>query len=99
MPTEQYFYFPSLTINLKGIKAENIIGINTSSEISGFSFGNFEDGIMMNIDCRKFLVEKAQHYVKLYEENKSKSNHADALYHVNMLKDSEIKTGLLNRIK
>ena len=99
MPTEQYFYFPSLTINLKGIKVENIVGIKTSSEISGFSFANYEDGIMMNIDCRKFLVEKAQHYVKLYEKKKSKSNLSDAKYHVEMLKDSEIKTVLLNRLK
>ena len=99
MPTEQYFYFPSLTINLKGIKAENIIGVNTSSEISGFSFANYGDGLMMNIDCRKFLVENAQHYVKLYENIKSKSNLMDALYHIDMLKDSEIKTGLLNRLK
>lgn len=99
MPTEQYFYFPSLTINLKGIKVENIVGIKTSSEISGFSFANYEDGIMMNIDCRKFLVEKAQHYVKLYEKKKSKSNLSDAKYHVEMLKDSEIKIVLLNRLK
>lgn len=99
MPTEQYYYFPSLTINLKGITVENIIGINTSSEISGFSFANHEDGVMMNIDCRKYLVEKAQHYVKLYENNKSKLNLTDALYHVEMLKDSDVKKGLLNRLK
>lgn len=55
---------------------------------------------MLNIDCRKFLVEHATHFVEQYEKDKSnKSNKADAGYFVQMLKASTKKTELLNRVK
>ena len=53
---------------------------------------------MINIDCRKYLLEHATHYVEQYERNKTKSNKDDALYFTNMLKNSNQKTDLLNRI-
>lgn len=100
LPSEQYFYYPSVTVNLKGLSIQNISSVNSDDAVTGLSYGNYEDGIMLNIDCRKFLVEHATHYVEQYEKNKSnKSNKADARYFVNMLKESDKKKELSNRIK
>ncbi len=96
---EKYFYYPSITVNLSGINENDIISISTNDAITGFSYGDYGNGIMMNIDCRKFLVEHATHYVELYEKDKSSQMHkSDALYFVNMLKESDKKTELINRI-
>lgn len=100
LPSQEYFYYPSVTINLKGLKKEDIKSIESNSAVTGLSYGNYHDGVMVNIDCRKFLVEHATHFVEQYEKDKTnQSNKADALYFVNMLKESSKKTELLNRIK
>jgi len=52
----------------------------------------------MNLDFRKNLVEHATHFVLKYEETKKVSDQRDARYFVNMLKESAIKTQLLERI-
>ena len=76
------------------------VSIETDNAVSGLSYADFEDKLMLNIDCRKYLTEHATHFVEQYENDKSNaSNKADALYFVNMLKDSQKKTELLNRIK
>lgn len=100
LPSQEYFYYPSVTINLKGLKKEDIQSIKSNSVVTGLSYGNYHDGVMVNIDCRKFLVEHATHFVEQYEKDKTnQSNKADALYFVNMLKESSKKAELLNRIK
>ena len=94
LPSQEYFYYPSVTINLKGLKKEDIKSIESNSAVTGLSYGNYQDGVMLNIDCRRFLV------VEQYEKDKTnQSNKADALYFVNMLKESSKKAELLNRIK
>ena len=99
LPSEEYFYYPSVTVNLKGLKKADIVSVETDNAVTGLSYADFDDGIMLNIDCRKFLAEHAAHYVELYEKDKSNaSNKADALYFVRMLKESARKTELLNRI-
>ncbi|WP_455585946.1 hypothetical protein [Bacteroides sp.] len=100
LPSTEYFYYPSVTVNLKGLKMENIASVETDNTVSGLSYADFEDGIMMNIDCRKHLAEHAAHFVEQYERDKSNaSNKTDALYFVRMLKDSERKRKLLDRIQ
>ena len=97
---EEYYYYPSVTVNLSGLKKEDIVSVETDDAVSGLSYNNFEEGIMLNIDCRKHLAEHATHFVEQYEKDRSNaSNKADALYFVGMLKDSERKTALLNRIQ
>ena len=55
---------------------------------------------MLNIDCRKYLTEHAENFVKRYEANPTDASaKADALYFVNMLKDSDKKEELKKRIK
>lgn len=96
---EDGFYFPSTTINLKGITKEMIKSIETNDAVTGFSYANHGEGMMLNIDCRKYLAEHAEHFVNKYEADKSnESNKADAIYFVNMLKESKKKSDLLNRI-
>lgn len=96
------FYYPSVTVNLYGIETKDIASIDTDESITGFSYADFEAKgcVMMNIDCRKFLTEHAENFVKRYETNPTvKANKDDALYFVGMLKESEKKDKLLKRIK
>lgn len=99
LPSKNDFYYPSTTINLSGIVNNDVESVETNSVVSGLSYSDFEDGIMLNIDCRRSIDERAAHYVSLYESDKSnKSNKRDALYFTSKLKDSNYKTELLNRI-
>lgn len=100
MPSEPYFYYPSITVNMSGIQQEDIVSITSNDAVTGLSYANYQDGIMLNIDCRKYLSEHAEHFVERYENDRSNtSNKADALYFVNMLKESDKKTILLQRLK
>ncbi len=99
-PSESYFYYPSITVNIGGLSEKQIVSISSNDAVTGFSFGNYEKGIMLNIDCRKSLLQHATHFVEQYEKDKSNtSNKTDAIYFVNMLKDSDSKTKLNKRIK
>ena len=96
---KQYFYYPSITVNISGIKLEDIDRIESNEDVTGLSYNNYGNGIMLNIDCRKHLAKHAENFVKRYEKNPAdKLSKADALYYVNMLKESDKKDELLNRI-
>ncbi|MFA5540400.1 MAG: hypothetical protein WC984_01880 [Bacteroidales bacterium] len=98
LPSQQYFYYPSITLNLRGVSNSSIQSLNTNDVVTGLNYGDYEEGLMINIDCRRYLLEHATHYVEQYEKNKTKSNKDDALYFTNMLKDSPQKNALLSRI-
>lgn len=99
LPSGDSFYYPSTTINISGIKLSDIISISSNDATSGFSYADYDNGIMMNIDCRKHLVELATHYVEKYEKDKTNtSNKADAIYFVKLLKPSSTKEDLLKRV-
>ena len=98
MPAGQYFYYPSITLNLKGIHADNIESIQTNDIITGFSYGNYDEGTMLNIDCYKYLYERAAFYSEQYVANPTSLNLEDALYFINQLKASDKKQELLRRI-
>ena len=98
LPGQAYFYYPSVTVNLSGIKKEDIEKISSNDEVTGLSYANYENGITLNIDCRKYLAEHAENFVKRYEANPTNaSDKADANYFVDMLKDSDKKTELKKR--
>lgn len=100
LPVEENFYYPAVTVNLQGLRTTDIASVETDDAVTGLSYADHGDGLMLNIDCRKYLAEHATHFVEQYEKDKSNaSNKADALYFVGMLKDSEKKTELLKRIK
>lgn len=97
---EADFYYPSVTINVSGVNIEDIERIESNDDVTGLSYGNYENGIMINIDCRKFLAEHAENFVKRFEANPSDASaKADAIYFVNMLKESSKKEELMKRIK
>lgn len=99
LPSGQYFYYPAVTVNLSGIKMEQIKSITSDNKVTGLSYTDYEDGLMLNIDCRKYLVEHATYFVEKYEAKFSVSNRNDASYFVDMLKDSEVKSRLQERLK
>lgn len=98
MPAGKYFYYPSISLNLKGLHPDNIQSIQTSEVVTGFSFGDYNEGTMLNIDCYKHLYERAAFYCEQYVANPTDSNYEDALYFINQLKDSDKKQELLRRI-
>jgi len=73
--------------------------ISSSDIVSGMSYADFGNGIMINIDCRKHLLEHATYFVEKYEKSPNASNRDDALYFVNRLKPSYAKQALLQRLK
>ncbi|PKO97027.1 MAG: hypothetical protein CVU12_02875 [Bacteroidetes bacterium HGW-Bacteroidetes-7] len=99
LPMEPNSYYPSITLNVKGITKENITSLTSSATITGLSYGNYDAGLMINIDFRKFLSQLATHYVERYEKNKNSHNLSDARYFVAQLKESEVKKALQNRLK
>lgn len=99
LPSGQYFYYPSVTLNVKGLNKQHIVSVSSGNSVKGLSYGTYDEGMMFNVDCRKYLVEHATHFVEQYEGNKTEANRNDALYFVNMLKESDKKSELLKRIK
>ena len=99
IPTGAYFYYPSITLNLEGISQTDITSITTDNTITGLSWADYKESLMINIDCRKYLLEHATHFIEEYEKNPTFMNKCDASYFVNMLKDSPQKKALLERIE
>lgn len=99
MPGELYFYYPSLTLNFPGLTRSQCVSVDANDRVSGLSWGAYEDGVMVNIDCRHALIAHAEHYVALYEASPSPANKADAHYFVSMLRESTQKERLLKRVK
>lgn len=97
MPSGRYFYYPALTLNIP-IAQQNIRSIVVNDVVTGLSYNSYNDGMMVNIDCRKHLADLATYYVEQYEASPSDSDLADALYFTNQLKDSSTKTDLLQRL-
>lgn len=99
IPMGQYFYMPSITINIKGLKKDNVIDISSNNEISGLSYADYKDGLMINIDCRRYLYQMASYYVEKYEKSDLRTDSLDACYFVGQLKNSQRKKELQTRIK
>ena len=99
LPTENHFYFPSLTINLDGINYDDILSIEANDEVNGLSYGRLDKNITsLEIDCRNSLYNQAEYFVLLYEKQRNDRTRNDALYFVRRLKDSDKKDSLLKRI-
>ena len=97
---ENNFYYPSVTVNIQGISLSDIEYIETNEDITGFSYGDYDNKLMLNIDCRTSLTEHAENFVERYEADQASiSAKTDAYYFVNMLKESEKKNELLRRIE
>ena len=94
LPSEQYFYYPSVTVNLSGIKYDQVKEVISNDAVTGLSYAPYEGGVMLNIDCRRFLFKHAEHFVEKYRTSPTESNRIDALYFVKKLKESTEKDEL-----
>lgn len=100
LPSQKYFYYPSISINLSDILLDDINLIESNEDVTGLSYAEWNDGIMINVDCRKYLADHAENFVKRYEADPTGlSNAEDAHYFVNMLKESDKKNELKRRIQ
>lgn len=98
LPSEQYFYYPSVTLNLVGIDTDQIKQISSNDAVTGLSYADYGEGVMLNIDCRRYLAQHAAHFVDKYLNSPSLSNKNDALYFIGKLKDSSEKEELRKKI-
>ncbi|WP_286735566.1 MULTISPECIES: hypothetical protein [Sphingobacterium] len=98
LPNQADFYYPALTLNISGLDKNSIKSISSNDAVTGLTYGNFEKGISVNIDCRRFIRQHATHYVDRYLAKKSAANLLDAKYHVHALKDSDEKKKLLRAL-
>lgn len=100
LPSENNFYYPSVTINIDGIDAGDIVSVESNNAITGLGYGSLQPGTTaLEIDCRSSLNQQAEYFVALYEEKKDERRMRDALYFVNRLKESDFKNSLLKRIR
>jgi hypothetical protein len=99
LPSGLYFYYPSVTLNLRGLHLAQMLSLDTNDAVTGLSYADYDEGLMVNVDCRKYLEEQAEHYVEVYETQKNESTKHDAAYFVNQLKSSARKEALLERLK
>lgn len=97
-PSQPHFYYPALTLNIPGLKMKMIKSVTSSASVTGLSYGDFGDGISINLDARQHLFTHADHYVKKYLAKKSTSSLADAYYHIGALKNNEQKQELLKML-
>ena len=98
LPSEQYFYYPSVTVNLSGIKYDQVRQVISNDAVTGLSYAPYEGGVMLNIDCRRYLYEHAAHFVDKYLKSSTLSNRNDAIYFVEKLKESPEKDELRQKI-
>jgi len=98
LPSEQYFYYPSVTVNLSGIKYDQVRQVISNDAVTGLSYAPYEGGVMLNIDCRRYLYEHAAHFVDKYLKSSTLSNRDDAIYFVEKLKESSRKDELRQKI-
>ncbi|WP_312340476.1 hypothetical protein [Sphingobacterium sp.] len=83
---------------MSGLNKNSIKSISSNDAVTGLTYGNFDKGISVNIDCRTFTYEHAAQYVNRYLSKKTAANLLDAKYHINALKDSQEKKSLLNTL-
>jgi hypothetical protein len=98
LPAEQYFYYPSVTVNLNGITYDQISRVISNEAVTGLSYASYDGGVMLNIDCRRFLFEHAEHFVEKYLKSSDAWDRDDAIYFVEKLKESPKKDELRKRI-
>lgn len=98
-PATQNFYYPSITLNIKGIEFSQVKSVSSNNVVTGLSFGPHQKGISVNIDCRKYLFQQASFYVSKYLISRKNADLIDARYFLSMLKDSEEKTKLQSQLQ
>lgn len=87
LPNEMQFY-RDFSIMLYGVNIADNVEIESGSNIFGLSFAKLaNDSFLVNADCNKSLLDKAERYTALHEKAQNSLAKEDALYFVNRLKE------------
>ncbi|MEG1950188.1 MAG: hypothetical protein RR137_07480, partial [Odoribacter sp.] len=97
LPNEMQFH-RDFSILVSGISMKKGTIVDTGDNIYGLSYSQKGENLLVNVNCNKSLIDKANRYTGIYEKEKTVSKKEDALYFINQLKD-KLKTTYLNRIK
>lgn len=95
----EFQYHRDFSILLEGASLPSNPVINSGKNVYGLSFAQKSDNQwMINIDCNKMLLDKAERYTSIYKKEKTEEAKEDALYFANQLK-KELKADYLNQLK
>lgn len=87
IPSEEYFYFKSITALLSGISNLAGVSVTSSNNCHGTSFGIKDGKLMVNLDFNSSLLSRAEKYVKKFETSLDLiDDYPDAQYFVQQLK-------------
>lgn len=95
----EFQFHRDFSIIIKGVVFPENMEIASGNNVYGLSYVKQGDGsLLVNIDCNKSLLDKAERYTASYEKGKDASAKEDALYFVSRLKE-ELKRPFQDRIK
>ena len=86
VPTQENFWFRSLSLLLSGITDLTGITVSSSDNCKGTSFAISNGKLMVNLDFNADLEVKAEKYVSKFETSLLYSDYEDAQYFVQQLK-------------
>ncbi len=96
---DELMFHRDFSIILKGVVPLSTANISTGKNVYGLSLARQNtDYWMINIDCNKSLLDKAERYTSVYEKEQSVSAKEDALYFVNQLRE-DLRKPFENRIR
>ncbi|MDD2952861.1 MAG: hypothetical protein PHC95_06830 [Parabacteroides sp.] len=95
---DKFQYHRDFSVLLSGVDSKNI-KIGSGSGVYGLSYAEMENkDLLININCNSSLLEKAERYTKLFENDHLGEKKEDALYFINQLKE-EYRIPFLMRCK
>lgn len=88
LPNDMQFH-RDFSVIVRGVDISENVEIESGSNVFGLSYAKQADGsLMVNVNCNKSLLDKAERYTAIYEEKASVAAKDDAMYFVNQLKAS-----------
>lgn len=98
LPDELMFH-RDFSVIIEGVSVPTNTSISSGKNVYGLSYAKQkDDNWMININCNKSLMDRAERYTSLYEKEKSASAKEDALYFVNQLRE-DLRKPFENRIR
>ena len=95
---DEFMFHRDFSVMLEGDGLLFDANVSSGNNVYGLSYGKGKDNVwLMNIDCNRSLLDKAERYVAAYEKSRDSSDKEDASYFVNLLK-KELNTDYRDRI-
>ncbi|MCI1646989.1 MAG: hypothetical protein LKI39_10770 [Bacteroides sp.] len=97
--SNEFIYHRDFSVLLKGVTIQSDAKLSSGKNVYGLSCAKQRDGSwLVNVDCNKSLLDRAERYTNTYEAKKTSSAKEDALYFINQLKE-EYRTDAMKSIK